>query len=160
MKKIICILLTLTIIACLTACGCPEPTMPDLVFTFKDTEIIMHAQAQPIVKALGGPFQYTEAPSCAFDGTDKTYYYGSFYLTTYPKDGVDCISGLWFADDSVATAEGITIGSSRQAVEEAYGPEYFDGENAFEIPGKDATLTILLTGGMVSSVQYEAVFSY
>ena len=82
-------------------------------FVYNGAEITLHAPAEPIVEALGEPKKYTESPSCAFDGLDKTYFYGSFYMDTYPVDGNDFVYGWWFADDSVATQEGIYIGASR-----------------------------------------------
>lgn len=123
-------------------------------FTYKGVEITMHAPAASILEKLGEPVKYTESASCAFDGLDKSYYYGSFYLDTYPKDGEDYIYGWWFVDDSVATEEGIYIGSSQADVETAYGTDGYNGTNAFVISRGGATLTVILEEGLVTSIQY------
>ena len=41
---------------------------------------------------------YFEAPSCAFDGIDKTYTYAGFELLTYPKDDKDYVSSVVLKD--------------------------------------------------------------
>lgn len=121
---------------------------------YNGTEIKLHAPAAPIVEALGEPKKYTESASCAFDGLDKTYYYGSFYLDTYPQGEEDFVYGWWFADDSLATAEGIYIGASQAAVEAAYGADTFNGNNAYTVKQEDGMLTIILEEGIVTSIQY------
>ena len=88
---------------------------------------------------------------------DKTYYYGSFYLATYPMDGKDYVYTLWFADDTVATADGIRIGSTQAQVETVYGADAFNGTNAFEMTKGSSKLTILITDGIVSGVRYEGI---
>lgn len=157
MKKVI---YTLTIMLLILCTGCGEdqqsqaPEIPGYSFTYNGALIPINADAAPIIAALGEPKSYTEETSCAFDGLDKTYYYGSFYLTTYPTDGKDYVYTLWFADDSISTKEGIRIGSTQAEVERAYGAESFDGNNAYILVRGETKLTVILTDGIVSSIQY------
>ena len=122
--------------------------------TYQDVEIKLHAPAAPIIEALGEPKKYTESASCAFDGLDKTYYYGSFYLDTYPQGEEDFVYGWWFADDSMTTAEGIYIGASQADVESAYSADTFNGTNAYIVKQNDGVLTVILEDGVVTSIQY------
>ena len=156
MKKVVIILLALL---CLTGCASPEAPAEEEKFTFiyQGVAISPHGDAAPVIEALGEPKSYTEEASCAFEGLDKTYYYGSIYISTYPMDGKDYVYTLWFADDTVATAEGIHIGSTQAEVESAYGKESFNGTNAFEMTKGNSRLTVLITDGMVSGVQYEGI---
>ena len=164
MKKLIALLLSAAMVLCFAACGNPtEPTgteapgnntEPEFSFTYKGTEITLHAAAEPIIAALGEPVSYSESTSCAFEGLDKSYGYGSFYLETYPQGDKDFVYGWWFVDDMVETAEGICIGSSQAEVEAAYGAENFNGTNAFLVKQGRGTLTIILDGGAVNSIQY------
>ena len=126
-------------------------------FTYGSTKIAMNAEAAPILEALGEPKSYTEEESCAFEGLDKTYYFGSFYLQTYPEADTDYIYCLWLVDDSVETEEGIYIGASQAEVEKAYGAENFNGKNAYVVTSGDCTLTVILENGVVNSIQYNAV---
>ncbi len=175
MKKIICLMMLLCLV--LSACtgntgtsSTPENSVPGssgnpnqatdtFTFTYKGTAIPMHGSAESIVAALGEPTSYTEEPSCAFDGMDKTYYYGSFYLQTYPLNGGDFVYSLWFMDDTISTAENIYIGATQAQVEAAYGTDCYNGSNAFILTKGASTLTILMENGAVSSIIYDALLS-
>lgn len=173
MKKLLIFAVIACIVLSFAACGAPADTNTPapsggettaqtqpvekekgFAFTYKDTEITLHAPAEPIIAALGEPVKYTESTSCAFTGLDKNYYYGSFYLDTYPMCGSDFVYGWWFADDSVSTEEGIYIGSSQADVEKAYGVENYNGTNAFTVKKADGILTVILEEGVVTSIQY------
>ena len=159
MKRISIILLAAVMLLSLVGCGSTDidPQEENLSFTYNGTKITLGAEAAPIIDALGEPRSYTEAPSCAFEGLDKTYYYGSFYISTYPLDGKDYIYNLWFADDGVATDEGIRIGSTQSQVEDAYGKECFNGTTSFVLTKGQSRLMILIEDDTVSSIRYEVI---
>lgn len=176
MKKIIAITLVLCLMLSFAACGITTTTTPggtqqqsndnnsgkveassNFSFTYKGVEIKLAEPAEPIIEKLGEPKQYNESASCAFDGLDKRYYYGSFYLETYPQGDKDFVYGWWFADDSVSTPEGIYIGSAKADVEKAYGAENFNGTNAYTVKDGDGTLTVILENDAVTSIQYNLV---
>ncbi len=175
MKKIICLMMLLCLV--LSACtgntgtsstpenstpgssGNPNQATDTFTFTYQGTAIAMHGSAESIVAALGEPTSYTEEPSCAFDGMDKTYYYGSFYLQTYPLNGGDFVYSLWFMDDTISTPENIYIGATQAQVEAAYGTDCYNGSNAFIMTKGASTLTILMENGAVSSIIYDALLA-
>lgn len=170
MKHFASILLLLCLLISMAACGdttpaetttapaaAPEAATDGYVFSFKGQQIYMSADAQPILDALGEPVSTTEQTSCAFDGLDKTFYYGSFYMDTYPVDGKDYVYSLWLVDDTVTTAEGLYIGATQAQVESIYGAEGFNGSNAYIMTKGGSRLTIILEEGLVSSIQYDAV---
>ncbi len=140
----------------LGGCAAPAEEQENFQFTYQGTVIAIDAEAASVIGALGEPKTYTEEASCAFEGLEKTYYYGGFYLSTYPKDGADHVARIWFADDSVSTPEGICIGSSREDVRRAYG-EALDDENACIVVRGNSKLTIILEDGVVSSIRYDAM---
>lgn len=171
MKKIFALILALTMVLALAACGgetAPETTAPaanapgktdasSWKYTVRGVDILMNAEAAPILEALGEPVSYTEEASCAFTGLDKTYNYGGFFLNTYPIGDADYIYGVCLMDDSSTTPEGIYIGATQAEVEAAYGADGFNGTNAYILKGTTSTLTIILDDGVVSSIQYDAV---
>ena len=174
MKKSFALILALVMVLTMAACGgetAPEttepkapavlgPTQPDVnswKYTVRGVDILMHAEAAPILEALGDPVSFTEEASCAFTGLDKTYNYGGFFLQTYPIDGVDYVYSVWLMDDSSETPEGIYIGATQEEVEAAYGTDGFNGDNAYIMAGTTSTLTIIMDEGVVSSIQYDAV---
>ena len=167
MKKFLTALLALLMVASLCACGDgeqtpteapgPTPNANGFVFVYKGQELRIHADFAPILAALGEPTTYTESASCAFDGLDKTYYYGNLYIDTYPVGDKDYIYDFWFADDSLQTAEGIYIGATKAQVEKAYGAECFNGKSAYIITKADESLTIIVENDVVTSIQYSLV---
>ena len=176
MKKILALALALTMVLTLAACGGDKPAettapkapavagpvTPDAnswKYTVRGVDVMMNAEAAPVLEALGEPVSYTEEASCAFTGLDKTYYFGGFYLQTYPLNDVDYIYSVWLVDDSSPTPEGVYIGASQAEVEAAYGAEGFNGSNAYIMTGTTSTLTILVENGVVTSIQYDAVIN-
>ena len=160
MKRISIFLLAAIMLLSLVGCASTDidPQEENFYFTYNGTKITLGAEAAPIIDALGEPRSYTEEPSCAFDGMDKTYYYGSFYLSTYPLDGKDYVYSIWFADDSVATNDGIRIGTTKAQVEAICGADCFDGTNAYIQVRGSFKLTVLMDEGAVSSIQYAQTF--
>lgn len=166
MKKLIAMLLAVAMMLCFAACQPTqtenpglnqEPAQDSFSFTYKGTKIALHAPAADVIAALGEPKTYSESTSCAFEGLDKSYGYGSFYLETYPIGDKDYVYGWYFVDDMVENNEGICIGSSKADVEAAYGAENYNGTNAFQIKKGSGMLTIILENDVVSSVQYVIV---
>ena len=117
----------------------------------------MNANTADFLAQLGEPKSYTEETSCAFEGLDKTYFFGNFYLQTYPQGEEDFVYCAWLIDDSLTTDEGIYIGATQAEAEAAYGAEGYNGSNAYLLTAGDAKLTIILTDGVVSSIQYDAI---
>lgn len=161
MKKLMT-LLTCLLLFNLVGCGAdnsPDPTQnakEEIAFHYNGVEIKMDAEAAPILEQLGKPKTCTEEASCAFEGSDRAYYYGSFYLKTYENAQKEYILSLWFADDSAQTDEKITIGMSKKQVEDVYGENCFNGTNSFSLKSGKTKLTIILKDDYVSSIQYEA----
>ena len=157
MKRISLFLLAAIMLLSLVGCGSTDidPQEENLSFTYNGTKITLGAEAAPIIDALCEPRSYTEEPSGAFDGMDKTYYYGSFYLSTYPLDGKDYVYCIWFADDSVVTNDGIRIGSTQTQVEAVYGTACFNGTNSYTEIQSSTKLTILLEENKVKSIQID-----
>ena len=174
MKKLFALILALTMVCCLAACGGEMPAettapvsggelapiTPDAAswkYTVRGVDVMMNAEAAPVLEALGEAVSYTEEASCAFTGLDKTYFYGGFYLQTYPLGENDYIYSVWLVDDSSSTPEGVYIGATQAEVEAAYGTDGFNGSNAYVMTGTTSKLTIILDGGVVSSIQYDAI---
>lgn len=93
-------------------------------FTFVSglTEIRMGAEAQNVLAALGQTTKAVfETDSCAYQGKDRVYTYKDFEVSTFPKDGKECISALVVTGADVKTPEGISIGSKAADVVKTYG---------------------------------------
>ena len=171
MKKFLCVLLIAALsVFALTACGGggnkpsetgesqqSQPAAKDgYTFSYKDVELAVGAEfTADMLNALGEPKNYTEQTSCYFQGLDKTYYFGSFYLYVgAPENAPEYVMAIELVDDTVATKEGLSIGDGKDKVESLYGAEGFNGSNQYTVTNGNMNLIIQLSGDKVSSIQY------
>ena len=122
-------------------------------FLSGSTAISIDQDMADVLAALGEAQSYFEAASCAFDGLDKTYTYPGFVITTRPEDTGDFVNSILLTDDSVTTAEGIYIGSTKDDVIAAYG-ESSGTEGVMNYTRGNTTLNIILKDGVVASIEY------
>ena len=169
MKRIFALLLASVML--FTACGSSETTTTaagnegtsaasadgEYVFVTKGVNVVMNAEAEPIVKALGGNPTYFESESCAFKGLDKQYDYGSFIIYTYPKDDVDYILQVELKDDTVEAEGGLCIGSAKADVEKALGAPTSQTNAAYTYERGKSQLMFVMENDAVTSIQYLAV---
>lgn len=151
-------LISIILLLLFSGCSPMAPAEPEEVFSFsyQGAKLVPNTDVSDVISTLGEPMKYSEETSCAFEGLDKTYYYGSFYISTYPMDGKDYIYCIWFADDTVTTEEGIRIGSTQKEAEAVYGADSFDGEHSFVLTKGNTQLTVILSDGFVSAIRYDA----
>ena len=84
---------------------------------------------------------------------DVVYTYPGFEVLTYVMDGEAKISGVVLRDDTVETAEGVCIGSSKADVQAAYG-SIEEGAASLRMTKGNCELLVILTDDAVSSIQY------
>ena len=154
MKKTVCLLLS--VLLALSLCACVDPVTEKVTYAaaVEGVHIAVDDPAEPVLSALGEWSSYDESPSCAFEGLDKIYGYGSFEIQTYTKDGKDYIRAVYLIDDGSCTQRDIAIGDTAEAVKEAYGTPTRESEGSLQYAGEGMTLTFLLRDGIVTNIQY------
>lgn len=177
MKKISILLVTILITACMmVACGNSgnennnnnnnnnqssnnnsSDVYEGYVFKLKDTEIELNAKMADLTGKLGKEDAYFESNSCAFQGLDKVYTYGSVVISTYPLENVDYVYTIELKDDTVETPEGIYIGSSKADVEKAYGTPSSTTDTAYIYTKGESQLNIMFEEDAVSNIVYMAI---
>ena len=108
---------------------------------------------------FGEPQQFSEIPSCAFEGTDKVYNYGSFEVTTYQDGNEEKIYSVYFIDDQVPTTEGIKIADELSAMLEKYGKEYMQNGNQYVYTSGNVELKFLVENDVITSITYTLINS-
>ncbi len=139
----------------LTGCGGKAGT--PLSFVYGGITITPGAEAGPILYDLGQPIATVQSASCAFEGLDTTYYHQGLYINTFQQKGTEYILKAWFADDTVATAEGVRIGMPSAEAEKLLGAEFQNG--ALLITSGGTELSVLAEGGKVTAVTYSLILS-
>lgn len=130
------------------------PATAEPVFVYNNVKVKMNDEADPIVSALGEPNSTYEAPSCAFQGNDYYYDYGSFQVSAYEDNGTRRISAVILKDDLVTTAEGISIGSTDAEALAAFGESARSANGNYIVSAGSTTLTVIITDSAVSSILY------
>ena len=123
-------------------------------FTSGSTKIVIDADVAPILAALGEWRDYRESPSCGFPGLEKFYTYGGFEINTYPVEEKDLVYMIRIYDDTVATEEGIRIGSTKAAVIEDYGTPDKQEDTLLQYNTSKMFLQFLLNEGIVTTIYY------
>jgi hypothetical protein len=129
----------------------------DLAVTINGKNYGMLDEAKPLTDALGEPVRYSEAPSCLYEGFDKTYEYADLTLYTITTKGVDRIDGIDLTSDSWQTSRGIKVGSSRAEVFKAYGAPFSeDGDLVYitdeSMGGTSPRITFVMDGETVTAI--------
>lgn len=157
----------IVILACavmLLLAGCSSPAAltleADFGVTVDGTWYPIMQDASAVVSALGDDYEQYTLPSCAFVGEDKEFEYESCSVFTNPDGDADIWYLISFWDDTLETARGIRIGSTRDELLDAYGSGYYmeDTTLVYSISGVSgdvASPCILfgMDGDSVSSVE-------
>lgn len=167
MKKIICAVLALTLLLALSACGgdgtattTTQPTQGNngepvgYTFTYEGKQIGLGMKMDDVLALIGQPKQKNVSDSCAFGGTDTTYYYDSIRITTSDDKGYEWVYQISIEDDLVSTEEGISITDTAGAVIAKYGPSE-GNTDALLIYSKDGMkLQFVIDEGVVTAIRY------
>lgn len=127
------------------------------IMTVKGTDVAVNAPMAPIAESLPEADKYFESESCAFQGLDKVYTYGSVVITTYPENGKDYVYSIELKDDTVSTKEGAYIGMAKDDVIKAYGDATNVTESALVYEKESCQLAFILEDDYVKNITYTAI---
>lgn len=154
--RILAVLLAaLTLTLCLAACGGSSSNANSYVFKAPNgTEIAIGAAHDDVIPKLGDYNSVNVSDSCGgFSGKDRIYYYNGFRVYTTPSAKGEVVNMIELTDDSVETPQGLTIGSTKDAVTKAMGNGTAVGENLSYEKG-DMKLVFIFRDGAVTNIQY------
>lgn len=105
----------------------------------------------------GKEIEYSEVPSCAFEGLDKTYKYAHYEITTYQENNNDIILSIYFLDTEIKTTEGISIGDSLNDVINKYGNNYVNNGIEYNYTLGHSSIIFLVENNIVTSIEYKYI---
>lgn len=132
----------------------PAPVAGGDVFAFEleGVEIIpgepFDASALPEAESL-----YT-VPSCALEGTDNVYNYGTVEVTAYDEGNGEHVYSVYFIDPNTTTPEGLALGDSMSKVTELYGEDYTEEGTSYIYTRGNTMLIVIAQGDVVASIEY------
>ncbi|TFG82078.1 MAG: hypothetical protein E4G74_03235 [Erysipelotrichales bacterium] len=151
--KIITILFVFLLIGCNSNKKAIDKT-DEYYFKIADHEIAMGQEAAAVVASLGEPIDRYSSPSCAFEGEDTVYDFGSYQITTYLSDGIEKFTGFYLIDGTVSTKEGIHIGSSYDEMVSIYGNDYVETYGAYTYSRGLTDLSFVIINDEITSISY------
>ena len=98
-----------------------------------------------------------EVPSCAIEGTDNLYNYGSFELTAFDDGTQELIYSILLTDPNITTTEGLALGDDVQKMVDIYGEGYTQQGNAYVYTGDAELLYIIVQNEQVASIEYRMI---
>lgn len=181
MKKLIAMLLALTLIASLTACGgttvteSPKSSTPakteekpaeqqsgaqaseaeGFCFTLEDVKLVPGADFDPSV--LPEAASIYEVPSCAIVGTDNVYNYETVEVTAFDDGNGEIIYEIFIVDANTPTDEGLYISDSLEQVNTIYGTDRTENGNELIYTKGNTMLVLLMENDAVTSITFRAV---
>lgn len=157
MKKIKLILALTVALAMLllVACNGNKTDKEELYVEYKGVKVVMGADADEIIDALGEPIDSYEIGDCGGLGAQVLYSYPSLDIYVLESKSGNVIDAISFRDDIVATTEGVYIGMEIDEAKALMGES--DNETAKQLDYKkgDFTVSVLFADGAVSAISYE-----
>ena len=158
-KRIVCVLFALMIIFNIVACT--EESVDEngessaYTLDYQSQTIKIDGEANAIIAALGTPQLYEELPTCGKGDLDKLYQFGSIRIRTYQINGRDYFSVIEIMDDLIKTREGVAIGDTQDAVQNAYGEADEKTVGAWTYHAKGMDLEVYFNdSNLVKSIVY------
>ncbi len=106
---------------------------------------------------FGEELTYSEVPSCAGQGTDKVYNYGSYEITAYQDGDQEKIYSVYFIDDQITTTEGVKISDDSSVMFEKYGDNYEQTGNQYTYTSGNVELSFIVENDFIRSITYTLV---
>jgi hypothetical protein len=163
-KSAIIFLVLLSAVIMLAACGKSDNgtealSESDLKFLFNDKYFELDSDVQPLLAELGSDYDFSEAPSCVYEGTDKSYEYQGIAIYTYPLNGKDLIDEIILYGSEFETSRGIRVGSSKDEIIKAYGEQYIEEGDMItyrlNVSESDSPcIYFVMSNGMVESISF------
>jgi len=124
-------------------------------FELNGAEIKPGMTQDDLLAAVGETNNVFEAPSCAGQGTDYTYTYGSVEVSTVPdENGVNAVSLIVLKDDLVKTPEGVSLFMTMDDMTAAYGDGYTSSGSTYTYQKGNVKLQFIIENDEITSIQY------
>lgn len=187
MKKLIAMILALTMVLCLTACGGDEEAGQQQTIGGSVTEATKGAEETEAptegaaVVPGGAVFAFTyegvdiipgeafdasklpeaaslyQVPSCALEGTDNVYNYETFEVTAYDEGNGEFVYSIYFIDPNLTTNEGLAMGDDLAKAVELYGENYEEVDGEYVYTSANTQLRLIVENDTVVSIELRMV---
>lgn len=165
-KKLITVLLAAMLVFAFTACNnkAVDTSSEDngniskvSEFSFVvDGVTVTPGKIMPTEK-LPEPQAVSKVPSNAFEGTDDVYFFGDYEITAHIEGGENEVYSVYFINSSVSTAEGLSLGDTREKMVELYGENYQANDKECIYKGEKTELCVIVQDNIVISIEMRRI---
>ena len=134
--------------------GSTDAVADEGVYSFKTEGVELVPGEAFDASKLPEPQSTFTVPSCALEGTDNVYSYGTYEVTAYNEGEGEHIYSIYLFDANIATNEGLSVGDSKDKVIEIYGDNYSDNNGEVTYKKGDTLLVIVFQNDMVLSIDF------
>jgi hypothetical protein len=132
-----------------------EPEAPlDLYFELRGVRLEPMMEAAPVLAALGEPIRRFEADSCAYVGKDVFYAYPGVQLTVNNVEGVERITLITVADDTVTIPQGLRIYDEEDRLLDLLGGDEDDGLYTYRSGQVELVIQVKEAGDGIRRIAY------
>ena len=135
-----------------TAAAQTAETEEGFSFTFEGVKLIPGQSFD--ASALPEPQSLYQVPSCAIEGTDNVYNYGTIEVTAFNDGSGEVIYSVYIVDANTPTDEGLYIGDMVSHVKAAYGEDCVQENGQITYQKGDTMLILILDGEYVQSIDF------
>ena len=97
-----------------------------------------------------------QVPSCAIEGMDNVYSYGSYEITAFSDGKSESVYSIFFIEPDVATPEGLALGDEMEKAASLYG-EYKEDGTAWVFTRENTQLWVIGQDGVIISIEIRLV---
>ena len=105
----------------------------------------------------GTELEYSEIPSCAFEGLDKTYTYEYYEINTFEDNGKEKILSVYFLDPNITTTENVSLGDDLEKMTSTYGTNYEKNDNLYTYKKGKTSIEFIVENDTITSIEYKYV---
>lgn len=163
MKKLLSIIL---ILGCILLCSCedeveyvdPSNTGSNVAkgysFSYNGETVNIGESKDSVVGKFGEYNSSFVAESCAYQGTDRYYYYDDFELMTSEIDGKEILTNIFVDKKDVKTVEDVVVGMEISKMAASLGPADKSTSNSYTYYSEGMNIQINTKDDKVVSVEY------
>ena len=155
-KLISAILIVAILVLTMVACEDGKKNESSLYVEYNGVKIVMGADADEIIEALGAPIDCIEMGDCGGLGAQVRYSYPSLDVYVLESKNGKTIDEISFRDDIVTTPEGVYIGMDVKDAKAALGEPENEDDRQLEYTKGDFSLTVTYVDGLVDGIYYES----
>lgn len=159
-------LLLLALLAMLSLCACtgPAPTEPPTEpapafaveegFGFTLSGVTVYPGGVLALDQLPQPDGVTQIPSCANQGTDSVYNFGTVEITAFYDGTNEIVYSIYILDANTPTDLGLYLGDGLETVESLYGKDYTLSDGLLTFRKGNSSLALLLENEQIISIDH------